>query len=139
MFETPGNLQKLSIKQLSDDDRFPICDLLQSQQNSALRELWLSSIVFYGESGKEGQDGLVPGKFADYCAERERRGNRLERLVIEAPSNAPPDLASLLAPHVDHVEVREDVLKGGNVWALELGSERAFGSFDRLIDTYNGF
>ncbi|KAF9648414.1 hypothetical protein BDM02DRAFT_3115450, partial [Thelephora ganbajun] len=53
-------------------------------------------------------------KLVDHCAERSQRGCRLEHLVIEAPLNPPLNLASLLAPYVDHVEIGEDILNDVN-------------------------
>lgn len=57
-----------------------------------------------------------------------RGGFRLERLVIEAFVNVPPNLALLLAPHVDRVEIREGVFDDENVWAPEFGSRLIFDS-----------
>ncbi|KAF9783808.1 hypothetical protein BJ322DRAFT_1067186 [Thelephora terrestris] len=125
---TLGSLRRLKVKQLQDDVDFPIRDLLRSYLCPTLRDLQLSRIVFGGEQEGERLGGPVMGKLVDYCAERDRRGNRLERLVIEAPSNAPPDLASFLVPYVDHVETREDVSRDGDVGDIEFGSRRVFDS-----------
>jgi len=125
---TLGSLRRLKVKQSQGDVDFPIRDLLRSYLCPVLRDLQLSRIVFGGEQEGERLGGPVVGKLVDYCAERDRRGNRLERLVIEAPSNAPPDLASLLAPYVDYVDIRGDVSTDGDVRDIEFGSRRVFDS-----------
>ena len=128
IFGTLGSLRKLRVKQLQDDVYFPIRELLQSQLCPSLRDLELSCIVL-GRGSEGGSLGEpVAGKLVDYCAERNRRGHRLEHLVVEAPSNIPSDLASLLAPHVDHVEIRADVSREEDVGNLEFGSRKAFDS-----------
>ena len=126
IFGTLGHsLRKLRVKQLQDDVDFPIRELLQSHLCPTLRDLELSCIVF--GRGQEG-DKLGHPLVVDCCVERDRRGHRLKRLVIEAPSNAPLDLVSLLAPHVDHVEIRGDVSRDEGVGDPELGSRKVFDS-----------
>ena len=60
--------------------------------------------------------------WVEYCAERGQRGSCLERLVIEAPLDPPPNLVSLLTPYVDYVEIREDVVEEEDIWDIEFGS-----------------
>ena len=128
VFDTLGSLRKLRVEQSKHNQDFSIEGFLQSRPCPNLRDLVLSFTVF-GEVGVREKEGeVVTGKFVDYFAERDRRGHRLERLVLEAPLNAPPDLASLLAPHVDYVEIREDMLGDEDVWALEFGSRLIFDS-----------
>jgi hypothetical protein len=129
IFDTLSSLRKLRVEQSQHNLDLSIQGLLQSRPCPALRDLELSSVVFSGEGMEKMVDGeVVAGRFVDYFAERDRRGYRLERLVIEAPIRAPPDLASLLAPHVDYVEIREDLSGDEDVWALEFGSRRIFDS-----------
>ena len=128
VFDSLGSLRKLRVEQSQQNQDLSVGGLLQSQSCPTLRDLELSFTVF-GGVGVEGKEGdVVAGRFVDYFAERDRRGHRLERLVLEAPFNAPPDLASLLAPHVDYVEIREEMLGEGDVWALEFGSRLIFDS-----------
>ena len=127
-FGTLGSLRKLRVKQLQDDGAFPIRGLLESQLCPTLQDLELSSIVFGEKPEEEGLGDPLVEKLVDCCAEQGRRGHRLQRLIIEAPTNAPPDLALLLAPHVDYVEIRGDVSRGGGVGKLEFGSRQVFDS-----------
>ena len=50
----------------------------------------------------------------NYCAERDR-GYRSEHLVIGS-SYPPLDLVSLLAPCIDSLEIREEVLGNRDIW-----------------------
>ena len=128
IFGALGSLRKLRVKQAQNDSAFPILESLQSQLCPTLRDLELSCIVFGGEREGKWLGDPVVEKLVDCCVEQDRRGYRLERLVIEAPSNAPPDLASLLALHVDYVEIRGDVSRDGTVENLEFGSRQVFDS-----------
>ena len=127
-FRTLGSLRKLRVKQAQDGSAFPILELLQSQLCPTLRDLELSCIVFGGGWEGEWLGDPAVDKLVDCCVKQDRRGYRLERLVIEAPSNAPPDLASLLNPHVDYVEIRGDVSRNRIVENLEFGSRQVFNS-----------
>ena len=127
-FGTMGSLRKLRVKQLQDDGAFQIQDLLESQLCPTLQDLELSSIVFGEKPEEEGLGDPLVEKLVDCCVEQGRRGHRLQRLIIEAPTKAPPDLASLLAPHVDYVEIRGDVSRDDGVGKLEFGSRQVFDS-----------
>ena len=128
IFGALGSLRKLRVKQAQDDSAFPISELLQSQLCPTLRDLELSCVVFGGEREGEWLGDPVVDKLVDCCVEQDRRGHRLEHLVIEAPSNVPPNLASLLALHVGYVEIRGDVLRDEIVENLEFGSGQVFDS-----------
>ena len=128
IFGTLSSLRKLRVTHLQDDISFPIVELLQSQLCPTLQDLELSCIVFGERPEEEGLGDLLVEKLVDCCAEQGRRGYRLQRLVIEAPTNAPPDLASLLAAHVDYVEIRGDVSRDDDVGKLEFGSRQVFDS-----------
>ena len=128
IFGTLGSLRKLRVNHLQDDGAFPIWELLESQLCPKLQDLELSCIVFGREGKGERLDDPVVGRLVDYCVEQNWRGHRLERLVIEAPSNAPSDLISLLAPHVDYVEIRGYVSRDEGVGDLEFGSREVFDS-----------
>ena len=65
-------------------------------------------------------------RLVKFCAERDQRGYRLERLVIEDPLDPPPDLSSLLAPYVDHFEIKGENMNDDDIWELEFGSRQAF-------------
>ena len=62
----------------------------------------------------------------NFCGERDRRGYRLERLVIEVPLDLPLDLASLLAPYVDHFEIKGEILNDEDIWEFEFASRQMF-------------
>lgn len=129
IFDTLSSLRKLRVEQSQQDLDSSIWSFLGNQPGPTLRDLELSFVEFdrAGIGWREGE--MMTGEsFADYFAERDRRGCRLERLVIEAPINAPPDLASLLAPHVGCVEIREAVLGDQDIRALEFGSRLVFDS-----------
>ena len=129
VFGALHSLQKLRVEQSGGGVDPSILAMFQSSRGSALRDLQLSYLVFdeepWGEedsgNGKQLVENLV-----DYCVERDRRGNRLQCLVVEASCNAPPDLASLLVPYVDHVEVREEASIGEHPWDLEFKSREMF-------------
>ena len=131
IFGTLHSLQTLRVNQLPGKVDLSIWAVFQSQPSPALRELRLSFLMFDEESqGEEGGENRkeLARSLVDYCAERNRRGYPLERLVIEAPINLPSGLPSLLAPHVGYFEVREEVLSDGDIQAPEFGSRRVFDS-----------
>lgn len=123
------SLQKLRVEQSPANLDFSIWTLFESPPSPSLRELWLSFLVFGKEMLEEKEGGgrkdLVE-RLVNYCAKRDQNGYRLERLVIEAPGDPPPDLASLLAPYVDHFEIREEVSNDEDIWDLESASRTMF-------------
>ena len=126
IFGTLPALQKLELQQLSRLVKLPVGALFESSPGSTPRDLWLAFLVFPIEPpGERGEGGLAE-KLVKYCAERDQRGYRLEHLVIGAPINPPPDLASSLAPYVDHLEIREEALNFKDIGEVEFGSIRAF-------------
>jgi len=105
IFGTLPFLRKLRVVQPPDHLDNSMWILLGSPPVSgpALRDLWLSCLVLE----KRGIKRKVLGRrLVDYCAELDRRGCRLERLVIET-FYPPPDLGLSLAPFVDHFEIRK--------------------------------
>ena len=129
VFGALHSLWKPMIEQLGDGVDFSIWAIFQSLLNFALRVLQLSYPVF-GEDpwGEEegGDGGQLVGKLVDYCVERNQGGCRLQRLVVEASSGAPPGLASLSVPCVDHVEIRGEVSDDEHPWDLEFKSRELF-------------
>jgi hypothetical protein len=97
------SLRKLRVRQSPHDSNLSIRGLFESPSGPALRELWLSCLVL-GESGESWEE--FGERLVNYCGERDRRGCRLERLVIET-LHPPPDLGSSLAPYVDHFEIKK--------------------------------
>ena len=75
---------------------------------------------------RDGNQGELVERLVKFCAERDQRGYRLERLVIEDPLDPPPDLSSLLAPYVDHFEIKGENMNDDDIWELEFGSRQAF-------------
>ena len=103
--------------------------MFQSFSSPALQDLRLSFLVFdekSQEKEKGGNRNELAESLVNWCAERDRRGCRLNRLVIEAPLNPPPGLASLLAPHVDHTEISGKRLDNDDLWDVEFGSRQIF-------------
>ena len=134
IFGTLHSLRKLRVQQSSGDVDVSVWALFTSPPSPALRDLRLSSLVFSGEPQEErggSREGLVE-RLVDYCAERDRRGYRLERLVIESPC-PPPDLASLLAPYVDHLEIKEEDLSGEDIWDFESASRQMLHKFPSSV------
>ena len=107
IFGTLSSLRKLQVEQPPHDLDLSIRGLFESPPGPALRDLWLLYLTLEeeGENWEEFAERLV-----DFCAERDRKGCRLERLVIETV-HPPPDLGSLLAPYVDHFEIRKGFLR----------------------------
>ena len=131
IFATLPSLRELRVEQSPGRWDFSILAVFQSQPSSALQDLRLSFLMFDKEPQAKGEGGntkRMAGMLVDYCTERNQRGYRLKHLVIEAPSNPPPNLASSLAPYVDHLEIREEFFNEEDVWALELESRRVFNS-----------
>ena len=135
IFDTLHSLQKLRVVQSPGKLDPSIWAVFQSPPSPVLQELWLSFLTFgedpQGEEEGRNWRGLV-GRLVNHCAERNQRGCRLRSLVIEAPVDPPPDLTSLLTPHVDHFEIREEVLGDESVWNLEFGSRRMFDLFSSV-------
>jgi len=131
IFGTLHSLRKLRVEQSPIWLNHSVWAVFQSSPNPVLQDLCISHLVFgkesQGEGGGRNQKELAE-RLVDYCAERNQRGCRLHRLVIEAPLNPPPGLASVLAPYVDHFEIRKEVSSDENFWALEFGSRRMFES-----------
>jgi hypothetical protein len=117
------SLRKLRVEQPSGKLDLSIWGVLQILPSLLLQDLRLSFLAFGEEAGD--RERFV-GNLVDYCAGRDQRGCRLKRLVIEAPLNPPPNLVLLLAPYVDHLEIREEFSTDEDVWALEFGSRRMF-------------
>ena len=107
IFDTLHSLRRLKFQQSVGDPELSVWELLESSSGPALRDLWLSYLVLDG-SWEKWTERLV-----NYCAERDRRGCRLERLLIEIfyYYDPPPDIGLLLAPYVDHFEIRKGDLK----------------------------
>lgn len=131
IFGTLPSLRRLKVERSPGGLDVSMWAVFQNPPSPALRELRLSFLVFTeGQIGKDG-DGSQEGsaeKLVDYCAERNRRGCRLEHLVLEAPLNLPPDLALLLAPFVDCLEIREEASSDGDIRAPEFGARVIFDS-----------
>jgi hypothetical protein len=104
IFDTLHSLRKLTVQQSPHDSNLSIQGLFESPSGPVLRELWLSCLVV-GESGESWEE--FTERLVNYCAERDRRGCRLERLVVET-LYPPPDLGSLFAPYVDHFEIKKE-------------------------------
>jgi len=140
IFGTLHSLRKLRVEQSPGWRDFSVWALFQSSVNPVLQDLCLSHLVFgevlQGEGGSGHKKELVES-LVEYCAERNQRGCRLQRLVIEAPLNLPLGLASVLAPYVDHFEIREKVLSDEDDRYFEFGSREMF-DFLRVIG-YNEF
>jgi len=135
IFGTLHSLRTLRVNQSPGRVDFSIWAAFQSPPSPALRVLHLSFLTFDEDPQGEGGGGNrkeLARRLVDYCAERNRRGCRLERLVIEAPINLPPGLPSLLAPHVGHFEVREDILSDGDIRVPEFGSRLVFYSIQAV-------
>ena len=131
MFGMLHSLRKLRVEQSPDRWDSSILAMFQSHPGSVLQDLQLSFLKFDKEpkGGEEGENRInVAGMLVDYCAERNKRGCRLKHLVIEAPRDPPPNLASSLAPHVNHVEIREELLSDERIWALARESRQMFNS-----------
>ena len=104
-------LRKLKFQYPPDDLDLSVWEFLGSPSGPALRDLWFSYLEF-GERGRSSREWAE--RFVDYCADRDRRGCRLERLLIETfhpPPDLGPLLGPLLAPYVDHFEIREGSLR----------------------------
>ena len=130
IFGTLHSLRKLRMKQSSGSMDISVLALFESPPSPALRDLRLSSLVFSKEPQAErgGDRKGSAERLVNYCAERDRRGYRLEHLVIES-SYPPPDLALSLAPYVDHLEVREEVLDDEDIWVFEFESRQMLHEF----------
>ena len=131
IFGTLRFLRKLRVEQSPGEPDFSIWSVFKSSPCPLLRDLRLSFLAFGKEPRRKGdgrnQRRLVE-RLVDYCAEGIQRGYRLNSLVIEAPGDPPPGLASLLTPYADHVEIREEFLSDEGVWDLEFGSRHVFDS-----------
>ena len=125
VFGTLPSLRKLRVVQPPDHLDNSMWILLGSPSASGptLRDLSLSCFVLE----KRGIKRKVLGRrLVDYCAELDRRGCRLERLVVET-FYPPPDLGLSLAPYVDHFEIREaDPGYGHDIHCSEVRSQRLF-------------
>lgn len=125
IFGTLHSLRKLRVQQSVLCVDISVWALFACPPSPALRDLQLSSLVFSEEPQWErggNREGLGE-RLVNYCAERDWRGCRLEHLIIES-SNPPPDLVSLLAPYVDHLEIRNEVLSDEDIWDFEITSKR---------------
>jgi len=128
IFGTLHSLRKLRIRLSWGSLDFSIWALFESPPSPALRDLWLTSLVFGKEPWEErdGNQGELVERLVKFCAERDQRGYRLEHLVIEDPLDPPPDLSSLLAPYVDHFEIKGENMNDDDIWELEFASRQAF-------------
>ena len=83
-------LRKLQVEQPPHNLDLSIQGLFESPPGPALRDLWL----LYLELGEEGENWKeFAERLVNFCAERDRKGCCLERLVIETV-HLPPDLDS---------------------------------------------
>ena len=128
IFGALHSLRKLRVQATWGCQDFSIWALFESPPSPALRDLWLTSPVFGEEPQREGggNRGQLVERLVNYCAERDKRGYRLERLVIEDPMDPPPNLASLLAPYVDHFEIKDEIFTDNYIWEFEFASRQAF-------------
>jgi len=125
IFGTLHSLRKLRVQQSVLRVDISVWGLLECPPSPTLRDLRLSSLVFGKEpQGERGgsREGLAE-RSVDYCAEGDRRGYRLEHLIIEF-SYPPPDPASLLSPYIDHLKIRKEVLSGEDIWDFKITSKR---------------
>ena len=129
IFDTLHSLRKLRVKQSPGQLDLSVRAMFQSFSSPALQDLRLSFLVFdekSQEKEKSGDRNELAESLVNWCAERDRRGCRLNRLVIEAPLNPPPGLGSLLTPHVDHIEISGKRLDNDDLWDVEFGSRQIF-------------
>ena len=130
VFGTLHSLRKLRVEQSGIPD-LSVRAVFRSPSSPVLRDLWFTFLTFGEDPRGEDEGGdqkRLEEMIVDYCNERDQRGCRLNRLVIEAPSNPPPGLASLLAPYVDNFEIREEASGDEHVWEVKFGSRKMFDS-----------
>ena len=129
LFSTLHSLKKLRVQQIWGGPDPTIWALFESLPSTALRDLSVCPLVFgKGPQGEEEEWNRkeLTERLVNWCAERHRRGCRLNRLVIEDLMYPPPDLTSLLAPYVDHFEIGKVGSGDGDIWGIKFGSRHVF-------------
>ena len=129
LFSTLHSLRKLRVEESCNSPDLMLWPLFESLSSFVLRDLRLSLLVFGDEPQGDVEDGHqkeLTERVVKWCAERNRRGCRLNSLVIEDPMHFPLGLTSLLVPYVDNLEVTEEPFGGKGVLDPGFGSRHVF-------------